>query len=85
MPDSSTDWSRIRKKMEIFLGGEEIIQGIAVQIGWYSWRMRLILLAYWAAQNQVHRKATEIAEGCFLLRPIVRGDWIANLMPLIID
>ena len=58
--------------MELFLWGEEIIQSIAVQIGWYSWRMRLILLAYWAAmrrfQNQVHRRAAEIAEGCFLLR-----------------
>jgi hypothetical protein len=45
---------------------------IAVQIGWNSWRMRLISLAYGAAmcrfQNQVHRKAAEIAEGCFLLR-----------------
>ena len=36
-------------------------------------------------QNQVHRRAAEIAEGYFFCDPIVKGDWITNLMPLAID
>jgi hypothetical protein len=62
---------------------------IAVQINSDPLEIVLILLAFWTAmrkfQNQVHRKAAEIAEGYFFCDPIVRGDWITNLMPLAID
>jgi len=35
-------------------------------------------------QNQVHRKGAKDAKG-MLYDPIVKGDWIINLMPLTIE
>jgi hypothetical protein len=66
-----------------------LISIIAVQIKSYPLEVVLILLAFWTAmpnsQDQVHRRAAEIAEGYFFYDPIMRGDWIINLMPLAID
>ena len=69
-----------------------ITEGIAAQIGWNSWRMRLIVLAYWAAlcagfktrftaepQRMSHAEIAETAESEIFLQ-LGDTDWRKRLL-----